>query len=158
MSRKPKQTTKKQKNVSQDDINYKKLFFELMSVLAIAFGATIAILHPYINEKLKTIDKNEKYRDIISRVDNYDYSKGRDLELEKELDSTVKESNSNETTHFYTLASGIYYCNVRMYRLAFDAFEYLEVYGLEDEKEQADVDARRVLCQRKQESEGKNAL
>lgn len=158
MVKKPKNLTKKSNKIDDDGINYKKLFFELMSILAIAFGVTIAILNPYISEKLKNRDKYEQYREIVSRVDNLDYSKGRDLELEKELDRTVKETHSNEVSHFYTLASAVYYCNVRMYRLAFDAFQYLEGYGLSDEDEQAEVAARRVLCQRKQEAEGNNEL
>jgi hypothetical protein len=158
MVKKPKKLTNKSKSIDKDGINYKKLFFELMSILAIAFGITVAILYPYINEKNKEIDKYEQYREILKRVDEYDYSKGRDPEFEKELDREVKNSNSEAKTHFYTLASGVYYCNVRMYRLAFDAFEYLDVYGLNDDDERLDVEARKVLCQRKQESEPINEL
>lgn len=141
-----------------DDINYKKLFFELMLVFAILFGVVVAILYPYINEKNKSIDKYEQYREIITRVDNYDYTKGRDLELEKELDYTVKNAKNDYQSHFYVLASGIYYCNVKMYRLAYDAFEWLDVNKLNDRVEDNDAEARRVLCQRKAESDGKNDL
>ena len=158
MPKSPKKKVKKSKNIDSDGINYKKLFFELMSVLAIVFGVSIAVLYPYINAKLKERDPYERFRSIITRVDEYDYSKGRDTDLEKELDNAVKEARSDAQSHFYVLASGIYYCNVKMYRLAYDAFEWLDVYGLQDDEEVTDVEARRVLCQRKAESDGKNDL
>lgn len=151
-----KKTGKSNKSNATSEVNYKKLFFEVIAALAIAFAATLAILQPILKEKIDQIDKYKEYREIVDRVDNYDYSKGRDFELEKELDETISTTGNNKKLFFYSLASGIYYCKFKLYGMAKESFEYIEFYEtVEDEEEVAKAKARRVICERQQQAEEK---
>ena len=142
------------RNISEDSINYKKIFFELMAVLAVVFVITLIVLYPFLKEKgAFERDKYEDYRSIVEEVDNYDYSKGRSLELEETLDKGYEQTTSDDKAYFYALASGIYYCNIGYYNTAIEAFNWLEGNALDDEKETLETEKRRVLCERKMAKE-----
>lgn len=142
------------KNASEDSINYKKLFFELMAVLAVVFVVALIVLYPFLKDKgAFDRDKYAEYRPIIEEVDNYDYSKGRNLELEEKLDKGYEQTTSDNKAYFYALASGIYYCNIGYYNTAIEAFNWLEGNALDDEKETLETEKRRVLCERKMAKE-----
>lgn len=148
---------KTSKKVAKDGINYKKLFFELMFVLTVVFVAMLAILYPFFLEKgVLEKDKYASHRAILEEVDNYDYSKGRDLDLEKRLDEGYEKASSDQRAYFYALASATYYCNAGLYYTATDAFTWLKMNQIvTEEREVIDLEARRVLCERKMESAGK---
>ena len=141
------------KNIAKDGINYKKLFFELMAVLTVIFVAVIIILYSFFVEKgVISDDKYAQYRYIVEEVDNYDYSNGRNLELEKRLDEGYEKTNSDTKAYFYAFASMIYYCNIGYYNTAIEAYNWLNFYSLGDEKENLELEKRRVLCERKMAS------
>ncbi|MBR1802175.1 hypothetical protein IJ768_03050 [Candidatus Saccharibacteria bacterium] len=148
-----KRKTKKEKKIARGDINYKKLFFETMIVLTVVFFATIATLYPAL-KAAGAFDEKRKYAEfdsLIEEVENYDYSKGRDTELEKRLDMGFAETKSGPKTYFYALARGIYYCNIGYSMTAKDAFSYVEHYmpdGL-TKAEQYEHMSKKVLCERK---------
>lgn len=135
-------------------INYKKLFFELMIVLTVIFIAVLAILYPVLKEKgAFDEDKYAEYREIVEQADNYDYSKGRDLEFEKYLDEGYEKTYSDNKAYFFALASATYYCNIGYYNTAIEAYNWLEMNQLPEEDEVLELEKRRVLCERKMASE-----
>ena len=140
---------------TEGEINYKKLFFELMVVLSVAFIATLAVLYPVLKEHgaFKKPDVYAEYRKIIKEVDEYDYSNGRNLELEKRLDGEFYKEEVSIKTFFYAVARGTYYCNVEMYSSANASFDFAEKMAITEGKEQIDMEARKILCERKQASE-----
>ena len=144
------------KNNPDDGINYKKIFFELMAVLTVLFIVVLVILYPIFVEKgVISTDKYASYREIIEEVDQYDYSKGRNLELEEKLDKGYEKTVSYTKAYFYALASGIYYCNIGYYNTAIEAFNWLDQNKVvKDKTEILKTDERRVLCERKMSSEG----
>lgn len=146
---------KKAKNIAEDGINYKKLFFELMVVLTIIFIAVLAIFYPIFKEK-GVFEEGDKYasnREIVEEVDNYDYSKGRNLALEEKLDKGYEKTTSDNKAYFYALASAIYYCNIGYYNTAIEAFNWLELNQLPEEDEILELEKRRVICERKMSKE-----
>lgn len=144
------------KNIAKDGINYKKLFFELMAVLTVIFVVVLVILYPILKEKgVFSDDKYASYREIVYEVDEYDYSKGRNLDLEKRLDEGYEKTVSDTQAYFYALASMTYYCNIGYYNTATEAYNWLDMARLEDEKEDLELERRRVLCERKMAEEGK---
>ncbi|MBP5674931.1 hypothetical protein J6W91_01215 [Candidatus Saccharibacteria bacterium] len=136
-----------------DGINYRKLFFELMTVLAIAFVATIVVLKPFIDEKNKDDSPYDKYWYILEKVDAHDYSGPRDLELEKELDQGYEKTVSDEKAYVYAVAAMSYYCNHGLYNTAIDAYNWVNQTNPDDDKMETEAEVRKVLCQRKQDSE-----
>ncbi len=132
-------------------INYKKLFFETIFSLAAVFIAALCMLAPNISAKMEQSDKYERFRYILEEVDNYDYEKGRNRELETRLDKKYGEVEKEEK-FFYGLARATYYCNVGYYRTAEWAFLGL-IYDDIDESEQLEAEKRKVICERKENEE-----
>ena len=133
-------------------INYRKLFFEVIFSLTVIFIALLFVLYPILKEKgaFDQNDRYEQFKGILDEVDNYDYSKGRNRELEKKLDQGFANSVSDVKAYYYELARGTYYCHIGYFNTAKDAFEYLALYQLPDEREQLDYEARKVVCKRKE--------
>lgn len=138
-----KKTTKK------DNINYKKLFFELMVVLFVVFVVVIAVLYPILKEHGAFDNRSyDKFKEIVEEVDNYDYNNGRNQELEKRLDDGFSSSFSAKSKYFYGVARMTYYCNVGFFRTANDTYDVLQDYLLPEEEEQLDLEARKIVCER----------
>jgi len=139
-------------------INYRKMFFEVIISLTVIFIALLYVLYPILKEKgaFDKANQYEQFKGILDEVDNYDYSKGRNRELEQKLDKGFADAFSDLKAYFYELARGTYYCHIGYFNTAKDAFEYLALYQLSDEKERLDYEARKVVCERK-EAEAKNA-
>lgn len=139
------------RNLKKDDgINYKKLFFELMIVLSVVFVVVLAILYPILKEHGAFEDNSyDKFKEeIVSVVDDYDYSNGRNLELEKELDEGFSTAFSATKKYFYGVARMTYYCNVGFFKTANDTYDILQDYLLPEREEQFDLEARKVVCER----------
>jgi len=139
-----------------DAINYKKLFFELMILLSIIFLVVCAVLYPVLKSagafKGET-DKYAAYRGILNDVDNYDYSKGRNLEFEKELDDVYYNSENGKEIYAYAMARGTYYCNNGMYETANAAFTYLEKMSSSNVDDFIEAQTRKVMCDRKKSND-----
>ncbi len=93
-------------------------------------------------------DEFQNFRTIVKKVDNYDYSQGRNNDLEKELDDTFKNEFSTKKRYFYGLARAIYYCNVGHFRTATYTFEQIKDIA-PNESEKMEFEAREVICERK---------
>jgi hypothetical protein len=134
-------------NRSDKGINYKKLFFESSLLGAIIIICLFVELIPSLNMYgEKETDKYAKYREIVEQVDSYDYSKGRDEQLERVLD--MEGGDSVEEFYFRKLARAVYYCNTGLYRTATATFEALDQIVL-DSNEEVELGRRTVLCERK---------
>lgn len=151
-----KQNKEKLKKATEDGINYKKVFFELMAVLTVLFIVVLVVLNSVFAERgVFNTDKYAEYKAIVEEVDNYDFSKGRDLKLEERLDKGYENTAVEEQAYFYALASLTYYCNIGYYNTAIEAYNWLSVSQLPDEKESLELEKRWVLCERKMASEEK---
>lgn len=141
------------KTLKKDSINYKKLFFELMIVLFVIFVITLVVVLSILKEHgaFDEGDKYENFRSIVDEVDNYDYSKGRDRELENRIEDVWYNSNRVDETYFYGLARAVYYCNIGYYNTAEDTFYIIENFTPDGEL--ADLSAHEVICERKQNGE-----
>jgi hypothetical protein len=145
---------KSKKTVKPDNINYKKLFFELMLVLAVIFAATCAILYPVLKEHGAFEDHTfDEYDELIKKVDELDYSKGRDYELEGELRKGYFDDRNAARQFYYGLAYAIYYCNIGYYNTAEEAFDQLYQRIPESKKARMDLESHDVICKRKQQKD-----
>jgi hypothetical protein len=152
-----KKQTKKKVEVN-DSINYKKLFFELMIVLTILFGCVLVILYPAFRDHGVFDDHTyEEFNDILDEVDNYDYSKGRDLELEKRLDEGWHDDFNANKKYFYGIASATYYCYVGYYNTSQNIFyELYETIPDNGEKPRQVLELHDVFCDRFLEEKKEN--
>lgn len=149
----PKNLSKK-KTDAKDDINYKKLFFELMIVLSVIFAGAVAILYPYLKEHGAFRDTTyDIFDSILEEVDNYDYSKGRDLELEKRLDEAWHNDTNPNKKYYYGIASATYYCNIGFYNTSQGIFYELYEIVPNGTKPHYDLEVRDVLCDRRNAKE-----
>jgi hypothetical protein len=141
------------KSLKKENINYKKLFFELMIILAILFVTTLIVLLPIL-EKHGALEKNiyGEYAGLIKEVDDYDYSKGRNRELESKIEEVWNKGTINKRFYFYGLARAVYFCNIGYYNTANETFSEIKLVVPESENDELefDLDARAVLCERKQ--------
>lgn len=147
--------SKKQQN--DDDINYKKLFFELMSVLTVIFVIVIVITISFlINHGVFDADNRyAAFDEILDVVDHYDGSKGRDLELEKRLDENYYADNLDTAkTFYYGIASATYYCEIGYYTTSEQIFNILYMNVPEGKRPRDDLETRDVICKRKMEKRG----
>lgn len=144
---------RKDKKAAEGNINYKKLFFELMFVLTILFVFFFAIIFPKLKEHgaFSGVDKHASLREIVEEVDNYDYNKGRDKDLESKLDKGFNDTTNTNKQYFYGVARATYYCNIGYYYTANETFEVLDQIYADEEIE--DLAVREVMCQRKQGEE-----
>lgn len=137
-------------------INYKKLFFEVMAVLLVTFIITLVILIPKIKER-NAMNKNlyGDYQKLIDEVDSYDYSKGRDYELESRIEKVWNKGEINKKFYFYGLARAIYFCNIGYYNTANETFTEIKTIVPESKNDELefDLDMRTVMCERKQTNE-----
>lgn len=140
-----KKTTKK------DNINYKKLFFELMIVLFVVFVVVLVILYPILKEH-GAFDNHsyDQYRNgILAKADDFDGSNGRDIEFEKELDEGWAKSTSGSIRQFYYgLASAVYYCKIGYIYSSEERFDVLYNMIPNDKSVRMDLESRDVICQR----------
>jgi len=152
-----KRAKKTKKSNQKATINYKKLFFEVMSVLLVAFVITLAVLIPKIKEH-GPIETNlyGDYESLINEVDSYDYSKGRNRELEDRIEQVWNKGDINKKFFFYGLARAIYFCNIGYYNTANETFSEIKtiVPASKNDELEFDLDARTVMCERKQSHEG----
>ena len=141
---------KTKKLAKEDNINYKKLFFELMGVLFTIFVVVLVIVMPILEEHGAFKDKSyEKFKEeIVEVVDNYNYEEGRSLELEKELDEGFSGAFSAKKKYFYGVARMTYYCNVGFFKTAKETYNTLQSYLRPEREEQFDLEARKVVCER----------
>ncbi len=145
----PKKSSKKNRN-EKDSINYKKLFFELMLVLSVVFVGVLAIIYPLLRDH--GAFENHTYDifdELIYEVDHYDYSKGRDLDLEKRLsDGWLDDTNANKQ-FYYGIASATYYCHIGYYNSSQNYFDLLyEMIPQDSEKPKYDLETHEVICDR----------
>ncbi len=136
------------KTAKKDEINYKKMFFEIIITLSILFVAMLFVVLPAVSEKITGNDPNYHRKAILRTVDEYDYSKGRDKELENELKNGW-ESRDVKDKYYYGLASAVYYCNIGYYNTAREMFYAIYEYKITTMEEELDYDARQTLCERK---------
>ena len=136
------------------NINYKKLFFELMSVLSVIFFVVLAVLYPIFKEHGAFEDHTyDEYREtILKRADDFNGENGRDIVYEKELDEGWAKSPSGSIKQFYYgLASAVYYCKIGYLYSSEERFDvlYNMVPNNEDNKKiRMDLESRDVICQR----------
>ena len=135
----------------KDTINYKKLFFELMSVLFVVFIIALIVLVPILKEYgvFDNHDYDEYREGILARADAFDGSNGRDLEFEKELDEGWAKSTSGGIRQFYYgLASAVYYCKIGYIYSSEERFDVLYNMIPNDKSVRMDLESRDVICQR----------
>lgn len=142
--------TKERKN-----INYKKLFIEAIASFCVMLGICLICVGQSITAYGATVNREyEQLREIVEDVKFYNYNNGRDYELEKTLDSKFSNAkNRKAETFYYGLARAIYYCNIGYFNTANDTFEQIENISTDDERDMADRDTQKVLCERKQSNE-----
>lgn len=148
------------KQQKDDGINYKKLFFELMTVLTVIFVAVILMLYPVLEEHGVFGDKEaEKYAvfdELLDTVDHYDGTKGRDLELEKKLnDGYMEETQNANKIFYYGVASATYYCEIGYYNTADQIFNALYQNVPNGKRPRMDLETRDIICKRKMAKNGK---
>ena len=143
--------TKQQKN--DDGINYKKLFFELMTVLTVLFIAMIGALYPVLKERgvFDAEDEFAVYDELLETVDYYDGSKGRDKELEERLNTGYYDDQTTNAmrTFYYGIASATYYCEIGYYNTADQIFNALYQNVPSGKRPRMDLEVRDVICKRK---------
>ena len=140
----------KKKNDVKDDINYKKLFFELMIVLSVIFAGIVALIYPYLKEHGAFDDHTyDVFDELLEEVDNYDYSKGRDLELEKRLDEGWNDDTNVNKKFYYGIAAATYYCNIDFYNTSQGIFYNLYEIVPNEGKPRNDLEVHDVLCDRR---------
>ena len=145
----PKSRLKKQHGAKS--INYKMLFFVLMFALAGLFFGFLAILYPELKKRGVFEDHSfDIFDKLLLEVDEYDYSKGRDLELEKKLlDGWNDEKNLNRK-FYYGIAAATYYCNINYIESSEVIFS--ELYGMipkNSKKARFDLETHDVFCARR---------
>lgn len=94
-------------------INVPRLIAEIV-VVVIAVGALCMWkLTPVINKRLAERDPYEKYNALYKEVQAYDYSKGRDADLEYRVDQGVKKVYEDDYRNYFAyMARGYYYCSL----------------------------------------------
>lgn len=146
----------KKKQQKDDGINYKKLFFELMTVLTVIFAVVIAVLFPILKEHgaFGGSDEYAVFDELLDTVDHYDGSKGRDLDLEQRLKEGYGDTNNAARSFYHGIAIAVYYCEIGYYNTSesyFDAL-YQEVPG--GKRPRMDLESRDVICRRKMAKNG----
>lgn len=147
----------KKKQQKDDGINYKKLFFELMAVLTVIFVAVIVVLFPVLKEHGAFDDEAKRYAvfdELLETVDNYDGSKGRDMEFEKKLKEGYEDKNNATRSFYYGIASATYYCEVGYYRTSESIFEAIYQSVPSGKRPRMDLESRDVICRRKMAKNG----
>jgi len=145
---------KSQKKGEKDNINYKKLFFELMFVLSAIFIVVIVLLYPVLKEHGAFNKEAEEYAvfsEILDKADHYDKNNGRDLEFEKQLSDGYSVKDNASKIFYYGLASAVYYCEIGYYNTSDSIFNYLYSVVPNGKTARMDLETRDVICQRKME-------
>lgn len=148
----------KKKQQKDDGINYKKLFFELMAVLTVLFIGTVIAIFPVLKEHggFGGSDKYAVYDELLATVDNYDVSKGRDLELEQKLNDVYYNENTDGARLFYYgIATATYYCKIGYYNTSEPIWNALYQNVPNGKRPRMDLETRDVVCKRKMAREGK---
>ena len=148
--------TQSKKQQKDDGINYKKLFFELMTVLAVLFAIVIAVLLPVLKEH-GAFGGNDEYAvfdELLDTVDHYDGSKGRDLELEKRLREGYGDTDNAIKSFYYGIASATYYCEIGYYNSSESIFDAIYQNVPDGKRPRMDLETRDVICRRKMAKNG----
>ncbi len=147
---------KQPKKKNEDNINYKKLFFELMIILAVIFAGAVCILLPVLKEHGAFEDhSNDIFDEVIKEMDNYDVSKGRDLAAEERLNEGWHDTKNLNKKFYYGIALATYYCKIGHFKTADAIFEKLyENIPTSRDNARNVLEVHDVICDRKMREEG----
>ena len=105
-------------------VNKKRLRRELIIVAAVVLVAGLAYLVFWLKDaSFYPSDAYASYKSLYNIAKNYDYSKGRDLELEARIDRAVSQ-NTSSVQYYYNLKAEVeYYSRVELWHTALKALD-----------------------------------